>query len=123
MARLGPAALVEIEPHAFGLAALHVPDTAVIDFGACARGSSRASGRAAARRCSTARSRASTERPGEVLVRTSRGEVVAECVANCAGLHSDRVTRIAGDDPGARVLPFRGEYHELGPRPGGWSEP
>ena len=115
VARLGPAALVEIEPHAFGLAALHVPDTAVIDFGRVCEGLVESIRRAAARRCSTARSRASTDDPGEVLVRTSRGEVVADRVANCAGLHSDRVTRMAGDDPGARIVAFRGEYHELRP--------
>jgi L-2-hydroxyglutarate oxidase len=34
---------------------------------------------------------------------------------NCAGLHSDRVARLAGAEPPARIVPFRGEYYELVP--------
>jgi len=34
---------------------------------------------------------------------------------NCAGLHSDRIARLAGTDPGMRIVPFRGEYYELVP--------
>ena len=49
--------------------------------------------------------------------------VRARALVNCAGLHCDRVARLAGDDPGMRIVPFRGEYYELarpgaGPRPG-----
>ena len=36
-------------------------------------------------------------------------------LANCAGLQSDRVAAAAGDRPGAAILAFRGEYHELVP--------
>ena len=34
---------------------------------------------------------------------------------NCAGLHSDRLARLAGLDPAVRIIPFRGEYFELAP--------
>ncbi|MFC4035758.1 L-2-hydroxyglutarate oxidase [Streptomyces polygonati] len=36
-------------------------------------------------------------------------------LVNCAGLHSDRLARLAGTDPGMRIVPFRGEYYELVP--------
>jgi L-2-hydroxyglutarate oxidase len=53
---------------------------------------------------------------GEVKVlETESGEFEAKFVINCAGLHSDRVARMAGADPGARIVPFRGEYFELVP--------
>lgn len=53
---------------------------------------------------------------GEVKVlETEAGEFEAKFVINCAGLHSDRVARMAGADPGARIVPFRGEYFELVP--------
>lgn len=42
-------------------------------------------------------------------------EVDADLMVNCAGLHSDRIARIAGLDPGVRIVPFRGEYYELRP--------
>ena len=41
------------------------------------------------------------------------GEYETRFLVNCAGLHSDRVTRLAGAKPGAKIIPFRGEYYEL----------
>jgi (S)-2-hydroxyglutarate dehydrogenase len=46
---------------------------------------------------------------------TSQGEIEAAFVVNCAGLYSDRLTRAAGADPTAQIVPFRGEYFELAP--------
>ena len=39
----------------------------------------------------------------------------AKNVINCAGLHSDRVSRMAGQKPEVRIVPFRGEYYDLVP--------
>jgi L-2-hydroxyglutarate oxidase len=52
---------------------------------------------------------------GTVLIRTSGGAVRSRVVVNCAGLHSDRVARMAGHRPGARIVPFRGEFWQLAP--------
>lgn len=49
------------------------------------------------------------------IVKTPTAEFEARFIINCAGLHSDRVARMAGADPGARIVPFRGEYFELVP--------
>jgi L-2-hydroxyglutarate oxidase len=51
----------------------------------------------------------------EVRVQTARDVIVARRVAVCAGLHSDRLARACGLDPGVRILPFRGEYSQLAP--------
>lgn len=48
-------------------------------------------------------------------VETSKGDYQGRFVINCAGLYSDRVARMAGADPEARIVPFRGEYFELVP--------
>ncbi|MEK8171970.1 FAD-dependent oxidoreductase [Streptomyces sp. M19] len=49
-------------------------------------------------------------------MRTADGAVLrARALVNCAGLHCDRVARLAGDDPGMRIVPFRGEYFTLPP--------
>jgi L-2-hydroxyglutarate oxidase len=50
-----------------------------------------------------------------VVIQTAAGEFCARYVVNCAGLYSDRVARLAGDDPGMIVVPFRGEYYDLAP--------
>jgi L-2-hydroxyglutarate oxidase len=55
------------------------------------------------------------ERGNVKVVKTPDAEYEAKFIINCAGLHSDRVARMAGADPGARIVPFRGEYFELTP--------
>jgi len=48
-----------------------------------------------------------------VAVQTTAGDIEADAVVNCGGLHSDQIARLAGMTPGARIVPFRGEYYEL----------
>jgi L-2-hydroxyglutarate oxidase len=47
------------------------------------------------------------------VVRTTRGDLLADGLINCAGLYADRVARLAGVVPPARIIPFRGEYYQL----------
>nr|WP_103501123.1 L-2-hydroxyglutarate oxidase [Streptomyces sp. SM14] len=110
---LGPGQLAEYEPEVRGLAALHVASTGTCDFGAVAAH--------LAAQCDVrygARITAIDRRPGRgVAIGTEAGHVLrARALVNCAGLHSDRLARLAGDDPGLRIVPFRGEYHALAPR-------
>ena len=50
-----------------------------------------------------------------MVIETTRGAFSARNVINCAGLHSDRVSRMAGQEPEVRIVPFRGEYYDLVP--------
>jgi L-2-hydroxyglutarate oxidase len=50
-----------------------------------------------------------------VMVATTAGDVTARHVVNCAGLYADRIAEMSGQDPGAKIVPFRGEYYELVP--------
>ena len=45
---------------------------------------------------------------------TTRGDIDADVVVNCAGLHSDHVA-LRRASPATRIVPFRGEYYELRP--------
>lgn len=108
---LGPAQITEYEPWVRGVAAIHVGTTGVCDYGAVAAQLAEAS-RADIRY--GAEVVAVDRRPWGVAVRTADGTIVrAGVLVNCAGLHCDRVARLAGDDPGMRIVPFRGEYYEL----------
>ncbi|MFF8384269.1 L-2-hydroxyglutarate oxidase [Streptomyces kanasensis] len=112
---LGPAQISEFEPQVRGIAAIHVGTTGVCDYGAVAAQLAEASG---AELRYGARVTAVDRRPWGVAVRTADGSVVrARALVNCAGLHCDAVARLAGDEPGVRIVPFRGEYYEL-TRPG-----
>ncbi|MFE9835937.1 L-2-hydroxyglutarate oxidase [Streptomyces sp. NPDC005551] len=109
---LGAAQIGEYEPQVRGLAAIHVGTTGVCDFAAVARHLAESSG---ARIHYGARVVRIDRRPElGVAVRTADGRVVrARVLVNCAGLHCDEVARLAGDDPGMRIVPFRGEYFTL----------
>jgi L-2-hydroxyglutarate oxidase len=110
---LGAAQLAEREPHVSGLAALEVGSTGICDFGAVARVLAGLAEAGGAELLAGAEVVGVDRRSDGVTVRTSRGELRARALVNCAGLHSDAVARLAGDEPGVRIMPFRGEYYEL----------
>lgn len=106
-------ALREIEPYADGIAALHVPEEGIVDYQAV---------------CQTLRKEIES-RGGRILtgakvtgcrrtadgwrIRSSAGEVSADFLINTAGLHCDRISRLAGENPDTQIVPFRGEYYKL----------
>ncbi|MFD8676265.1 L-2-hydroxyglutarate oxidase [Streptomyces seoulensis] len=109
---LGAAQIAEYEPEVRGLAAIHVGTTGVCDFTAVARQLARASG--AEIRYGSRVVRVDRRPNRGVAVLTSAGQVVrARVLVNCAGLYCDGLARLTGDEPGVRIVPFRGEYYEL----------
>jgi L-2-hydroxyglutarate oxidase len=108
---LTPEQAREYEPHVSCVAAMHVPETGIVDFAAVCRTLAELLTAAGADlRLGT---RVTAIRGA--VVETTGGEVTADVVVNCAGLHADRVARLAGVRPEARIVPFRGEYYELRP--------
>jgi len=110
---IGPERLREIEPHSAGMRALHVPGAAIIDYSEVAR-----------KLADLIRARGGEVRTGTrvtgiredgdaLVVETSGGAWRTKYLISCAGLHSDRVARMEGGDPGTRIVPFRGEYYEI----------
>ncbi|MET9292717.1 L-2-hydroxyglutarate oxidase [Streptomyces sp. NPDC003077] len=113
---LGPAQIAGREPDVHGLAAIHVGTTGVCDFGAVAGRLARMASDAGTRIVYGADVRTIGRRTGRTAVRTAAGDVFrARALVNCAGLHSDRVARLADDRPDMRIVPFRGEYFSLAP--------
>jgi L-2-hydroxyglutarate oxidase len=110
---LGPAQIAEYEPHVRGLAAIHVGTTGICDFGAVAAAMARLAADAGARIQYGTEVRTLAERTGEVIVEAAAFAIRTRAVVNCAGLHCDRVARLAGEDPGMSIVPFRGEYYAL----------
>ncbi len=113
--RLDRDALRDIEPHAAGVAALHVPEEGIVDYAAVCR--------ALRGDIEAMNGRIATDAEVMHLHQTSdgwtadtaAGEFTGDFLVNCAGLHSDRVCRMAGLDPADRIIPFRGEYYQLRP--------
>ena len=108
--------LAELEPHVRGVAALHSPHTAVVDFGEVTRRLAADAAAGGAEIRTGVRVRAITQDGAGVEVDTDGGERLAfDELVICGGLHTDRLARLAGHDGDPRVVPFRGEYYELAP--------
>ena len=139
--RLDAPGLRSIEPHAAGIAALHSPETAIVDFAAVARAladdvreaggqvvtgaavvgvearaasgpSSSGSSSGAPAGARGATGAASSRR---IVLRHARGEAIAGFAVFCAGAWSDRLALAAGATPDPRIVPFRGAYLRLAP--------
>lgn len=108
---LGPEETLEYEPHVAAVAAIHVATTGITDFGmVCRKLAELIENAGGVVRLGTKVTGIAKDR-----VITNAGEVEADVIVNCAGLHADRIARLAGVDPQVRILPFRGEYYELKP--------
>ena len=112
--RINTDELREIEPASAGLAALHVPETGIVNFGrACIAMAElfERRGGMIIRSFNVAKIDASA-RSVRLQSRDGRSVDCAKMVG-CAGLRSDRVCRLAGGSPSCKIVPFRGEYYEL----------
>src|ERR1700683_2335263 len=112
---IGADELHDLEPHASGLRALVVPSTGITDYAeVCRKFAELISAHGGTILTSTAVT-GLKRHADEILVETSCGAFSAASLINCAGLFSDRIARMAGDDPQVMIVPFRGEYYELIP--------
>ncbi len=103
----------EIEPHAAGLAAIHVPEEGIVDYAGVVEAMAK-----------EIRNMGGEVRTGEQVeglkgaggmwrVETSSETYETNQVVACAGLHSDRIVSRSGMNPSAKIMPFRGEYYMI----------
>ena len=114
--RIGPDELARLEPYARGVAALHSPDTGIIDYKQVAEAY------AADFLESGGQISLSTTLHGirslikGMELQTSTGAVSVRHLINCAGLYADVVANMTSPDTQVRIIPFRGDYYTLSPR-------
>jgi L-2-hydroxyglutarate oxidase len=113
--RLSAAEAREIEPHVRCVAAIHVPEEGIADYGAVCSALAEECVQGGADLRTGAEVRSLARESGAWRIVTDAGEFRARVIVNCAGLHSDRVARLAREHPSSRILPFRGEYERLRP--------
>ncbi|MGV8003839.1 L-2-hydroxyglutarate oxidase [Photorhabdus temperata subsp. temperata] len=113
VSRLSQAELKEREPYVNGLEAILVPDAGIVNYPEIAE-----------KLAEIIQSRdgdiyyqqhvdAIHEHAEYVEVHTLQTSYQAKQLVNCAGLHSDRIAKLAGYETGMRIVPFRGEYYVL----------
>jgi (S)-2-hydroxyglutarate dehydrogenase len=105
----------EIEPHVSCIAGIHVPSTGIVNFAGVCRKLAELVATRGGELCLNTKVHGLRGSGNEAVIETSRGTIAARWIINCAGLHSDRIARLAGARPPARIVPFRGEYYELRP--------
>ena len=116
--RISAAEIREREPHATGLAALHSPRTAITDFAAvaeCFAADIVAAGGEVRLGFPVTGIRTGTS----IELQGPEHRVRVDRLIVCAGLHTDRVARLAGDTAAPRIIPFRGEYLRVRPEKAG----
>jgi (S)-2-hydroxyglutarate dehydrogenase len=112
---VGPSELREIEPHAAGIRALHVPGTGIIDFALVAQAYAHEVQAAGAdvllgRRVSDVLTRGDRQ-----VLRTQGGDIETRFVITCAGLHADTLSPAEAPPSDERIIPFRGSYYSMTP--------
>jgi (S)-2-hydroxyglutarate dehydrogenase len=112
---LGPEELREIEPHATGVAALHVPVTGVTDYAKVCEKYAELIGAQGGTVKTSTKVVGLRANENETVIESNGGAMRAGTVINCAGLFSDRISRMAGEHPDVQIVPFRGEYYDLVP--------
>ncbi|PTM57563.1 L-2-hydroxyglutarate oxidase [Desmospora activa] len=113
--KLTPEELKEREPHVQGLAAIDVPMAGIVDYKqVAAKLAEKIEERGGEIRLHTM-VQAIAETVDGVTIETNRGTIHSRFMINCAGLHSDRIAKMAGYPLKMKIVPFRGEYYKLKP--------
>ena len=107
--------LRELEPHASGIAALHSPDTGVVDFAKVAASFAAEVRELGGRLVTGCAVRSLEPAPHAIAIAHGGGELRARAAILCAGAWSDRLAVACGAPDEPRILPFRGAYLRLRP--------
>lgn len=105
----------EIEPHVGGVAALRVPQEGIVDYKAVCAALVEKIAAAGGKVFTGAKVERLRETAGGWIAHTTAGDFESQVIVNCAGLHCDRVSELAGEKREIRILPFRGEYYKIRP--------
>ncbi len=115
VAKLSSEQVKEIEPHVRCVAGLKVFTTGIADYKqVCQKYAELVQQQGGELRLNTKVEKIRFVDENQVL-ETNQGAFETRFVVNCAGLHSDRLAKLAKVDPQAKIVPFRGEYYELTP--------
>ena len=112
---LTPEQLHEIEPHAAGVAAVHVPQEGIADYPAVCQALSDEIQARGGEVITGAEVRAIAREGSLWRVHSSAGDYQAERIVTCAGLQADRVAALTGQARTVHIVPFRGEYYGIRP--------
>ena len=106
--------MLEIEPHVAGVQAIHVPECGIVNYKqVCLRLGEIIEEKDENKiflghQVTKIRNLATS-----LVVETDKKQIECKHLINCGGLHSDKLTKLGGQKPPAKIIPFKGEYFEL----------
>lgn len=107
--------LNDIEPHAAGVEAIHVPEAGIVDYRKVTERLAELVLEAGNEILFHAEVSEIRREPDSVRVSSKAGEVRCKCLITCGGLWADRLIQMSGERPQAPIVPFRGEFYKLKP--------
>jgi (S)-2-hydroxyglutarate dehydrogenase len=102
--------ILELEPYCAGIKAIHVPETGIVDFNIVGEHLAQIIQNHGHKILTDTKVLNFTETSSQVSLETTKGTFHSQLLINCAGLYSDRFSKIA-----AKIVPFRGEYFKVKP--------
>jgi (S)-2-hydroxyglutarate dehydrogenase len=112
---IGRSQLDELEPHAAGIKAIHVPEAGIVNYQRVAERLAEIVQENGGEVMCDARVVGFQQDGNRCVLKTKQGDVSARYAVNCCGLQSDRMSKLTGHRAEAKILPFRGEFYELKP--------
>ncbi len=112
---IGKERLDEIEPHTAGIAAIHVPESGIVDYKVVAQKLAEKIREAGSNIWLNAEVTEIRKEPDGATVVSAQGELKCSWLVTCGGLWADRVIEMSGEKAEAPIVPFRGEFFELKP--------
>ena len=106
--------MLEIEPHVAGVQAIHVPECGIVNYKqVCLRLGEIIEEKEENRLFLGHQVTKIKNLNDSLVIETNKGVIECKQLINCGGLHSDKVTKLGGQKPPAKIIPFKGEYFEL----------
>lgn len=103
----------QLEPHAAGQRAIHVPESGIVDYPAVCRRFAQLLRDGGHQVRLGEQVKRIEQKAGGVEVETNHAIYQSGFLITCGGLYSDHLVRLSGLKPPAQIVPFRGEYFEL----------
>ena len=106
--------MLETEPHVAGVQAIHVPECGIVNYKqVCLRLGEIIQEKEEnkiflGQQVTKIRNMATS-----LVIETDKQQIECKHLINCGGLHSDKLTKLGGQPPPAKIIPFKGEYFEL----------
>lgn len=107
--------LKDLEPHATGIKAIHVPSMGIINYTSVVKELAKQIIKRGGKIKTKATVKGFVRKASECIVNTQTCDYPTGLVINCSGLYSDKIAQLAGENSSISIIPFRGEYYVLKP--------